>query len=154
MEYEHIIEVNDATVPEPLSRHELWQGLILRAERPDLFVGGLDHFRILERDSEAIERELHIGDNVIHDRVSFSVGDKLRFDVRDGSGFSGDSFVMTIEEPSEGELFVRFAYHVPLGEQIAEDSPEADALTEAYYRVDRDTVLIAQRYAQTGELGS
>ncbi len=152
MEYEHIIEVNDATVPEPLSRDDLWQGLLLRAERPDLFVGGLDDFRILARHAEQLERELQIGASVVRDRVTFTPHTALRFDVRAGDGFSGDSLSMTIEEPEPAELFVRFAYSVQLGEQISEDSPEADALTGAYYRVDRDTILLAQRYALTGHL--
>jgi hypothetical protein len=152
VEYEHIIEVNDATVPEPLSRAQLWQGLLLRAERPDLFVGGLENFRILARYAEQLERELVIGDRVVRDLVTVTPQTVLRFDVRDGDGFSGDSFAMTIEEPEPEELFVRFAYSVQLGEQINEDSPEADALTGAYYRVDRDTILLAQRYVRTGRI--
>lgn len=152
MEYEHIIEVNDATVPDPLSRDQLWQGLLLRAERPDYFVGGLDDYRILERHDERLERELRIGDTVVRDRVLVTPRSALRFEVWGETELSGDSLAMTIEEPEPERLFVRFSYTVQLGQQIAEDSPEADALKGAYYRVDLDTVLMAQRYALAGRL--
>lgn len=152
MEYEHIIEVNDATVPDPLSRDQLWQGLLLRAERPDYFVGGLDDYRILEREADRLERELRIGDTVVRDRVLVWPQYQLRFEVWGQSGLSGDCLAMTIEEPETERLFVRFAYSVQLGQQIAEDSPEADALKGAYYRVDLDTILMAQRYALAGRL--
>ena len=152
VEYQHIIEVNDATVPDPLTRNQLWQGLMLRAERPDWFVGGLDHYRILERHEMRLERELQIGETVVRDRVLLNPDNELRFEVWGQTQLSGDSLAMAIEEPDPGELFVRFSYQVQLGEQIVEDSPEADALKGAYYRVDRDTILMAQRYARTGRL--
>ncbi|MBX9850071.1 MAG: DUF1857 family protein, partial [Rhodocyclaceae bacterium] len=44
MNFEHLIEINAPGNPmiEPLSRNQLWQGLVIRAENPELSVLGLD----------------------------------------------------------------------------------------------------------------
>ena len=45
MKFVHLIEINATDNPliDPLSRDQLWRGLVLRAERPTLFVLALDH---------------------------------------------------------------------------------------------------------------
>ena len=51
MKFSHLIQINDPLNPliDPLSREQLWRGLVLRAENPLLFVMGLDRFEIVER---------------------------------------------------------------------------------------------------------
>jgi hypothetical protein len=44
LRFEHLVEINDPANPtlEPLTADQLWQGLVLRAESPELFMLGLD----------------------------------------------------------------------------------------------------------------
>ncbi|MEA5097780.1 MAG: AtaL-like protein, partial [Burkholderiaceae bacterium] len=54
MKFEHLIEINDLRNPTiaPLTRAQLWRGLVLRAEEPTWFMPHLDACEIIER-SEA-----------------------------------------------------------------------------------------------------
>ena len=55
-----------------MTREQLWEGLVLRAEQPQLFVIGLDSCTILSREGNVIERELHYGQAAVRDRVTLS----------------------------------------------------------------------------------
>lgn len=152
MHYEHIIEVNDATIARPITRTQLWQGLVLRAEQPEPFLDGLDTCTVLERHPHRLERELRFGHTLIRDRVLFTPRKRVRFEIRGRMGLTGDSMQMTVEEPETAALFLRFEYDVALSDAIDEASEEADALRGAYYSADLDTVRLIRRYALAGEL--
>ena len=48
MTFEHIVQINDLTKPElpVLTRFQVWEGLVLRARRPDKFLVGVDDYEI------------------------------------------------------------------------------------------------------------
>ena len=60
MNFEHLIQINDPLNPfvDSMTRDQLWEGLVLRAEQPQLFVMGLDSCTILSRDGNVLEREV------------------------------------------------------------------------------------------------
>ena len=72
MNFEHLIQINDPLNPfvETMTREQVWEGLVLRAEQPQLFVIGLDRCAILSRDGDVLERELHYGQASVRDRVT------------------------------------------------------------------------------------
>jgi hypothetical protein len=80
MKFVHLIEINAADNPliDPLSRDQLWRGLVLRAERPTLFVLALDACEITNRSENGISRTLQFGKLVIRDEVRFNGVDELR----------------------------------------------------------------------------
>ena len=55
MKYEHLIEINDPALLTlaPLSRSDLWQGLMLRVEQPMLFLPHLEQMQVVARDDSA-----------------------------------------------------------------------------------------------------
>ncbi len=61
MNFEHLIQINNPLNPlvDSLTREQLWEGLVLRTEQPQLFVLGLDSCAILAREGDTMERELH-----------------------------------------------------------------------------------------------
>ena len=73
MQFSHLIQINDPFNPliDPLSREQLWRGLVLRAENPMLFVMALDGFEIVERGDNMLARELRFGKLTLRDRVRF-----------------------------------------------------------------------------------
>ena len=74
MNFEHLIQINDPLNPfvDSMTREQLWEGLVLRAEQPQLFVIGLDSCTILSREGNVLERELHYGQATVRDRVTLA----------------------------------------------------------------------------------
>ncbi|HYD94792.1 MAG TPA: SRPBCC family protein [Noviherbaspirillum sp.] len=156
MKFEHLIEINDPHNPliERLSRSQLWRGLVLRAETPMDFVPYLDRCHIIERGEQGLSRELHYGDLVVHDRVTFLPQRQVVYHVPPQEGIPESRLTMTIEEPEPDILFVRFEYSDGAGE--TEDGAEAfynDFRRSAYTESDIDTIRTIREMADAGRLG-
>lgn len=155
MKFSHLVEINDPLNPliEPLTREQLWRGLVLRAEIPKAFVPWLDRCNITERSDTSISRELHYGDAVVHDRVTFLPPEQVSYHVPQQKDIPASSLTMTIEEPHANALFVRFEY---------DDGATAEADTmaafynefrrSAYEEADIDTIRVIRQMAEEGWL--
>ena len=155
MKFSHLIQINDPLNPlvDPLSREQLWRGLMLRAENPLLFVMALDGFEIVERGENALVRRLHFGKLTLRDRVSFSPMRQVRYEIEAAGDSPAASLVMTIEEPEAEQLFVRFDYETLRGEAAAPiDEFYTSFAKQAYIEADIDTVSTIRRLAL--ELGA
>jgi hypothetical protein len=161
LNFEHLIQINDPLNPfvESMTREQLWEGLVLRAEQPQLFVIGLDSCTILSREGEVMERELHYGQAVVRDRVTLNAGTSVRYDILPTPDYVGGSLTMKIEQPDDLQLFLRFTYSTTLPVADDETAP-ADALQtqeivkSAYREADIDTVRLIRQYAHgRGEEG-
>ena len=127
MKFTHLIEVNDPLNPllAPLSREQLWRGLVLRAEAPGLFMPHLDECTIFERNGEVMLRELRYGSVVIRDQVTLLPQQQVQYRVPAQNDIVASSLDMTIEEPQPGALYVRFTYDA--------DDSGAEGEAEAMY---------------------
>ena len=67
MRFEHLVQINDPLNPliDPLTRDQLWRGLMRYIETPVAFVEGLDSGRVTSRDGNVLHRELHFGRRVV-----------------------------------------------------------------------------------------
>ncbi|WP_186073220.1 SRPBCC family protein [Burkholderia gladioli] len=152
MNFEHLIQINASDNPmlPTLTREQLWEGLVLRAEQPQLFVIGLDSCEIQSRTDTVLERELHFGQATIRDRVTFTPNHQVRYDIHAADGEIGGSLTMTIEERADAELFLRFEYRTTLPETAdSEDARQTQGIIkEAYRTADIDTVRLIREYAQ------
>ena len=160
MRFEHLVQINDPLQPllTGVSRAQLWQGLVRRAERPTEFVLGLDGATIEARSERpgAIElaRTLDFGSFRVRDRVRL-VADELSItDVEAAEGYAASRLTIRIEEPEAGSLFLRFTYEADEGA----DGGELEALTgrlreQAYRSADIDTVWRIRELVERGELG-
>ena len=70
MKFTHLVEINMPSNPlvMMITREQLWRGLVLRAEKPTLFVLGLDDCEITARSNGELSRTLRFGSLQIHDR--------------------------------------------------------------------------------------
>lgn len=153
MKFEHLIEVNDLANPllTPLTREELWFGLLCRAEDARAFLPGLEACDIVERSAHRMVRDLHFGNAVIRDCVTFEPLHWIRFESDANEQHAGGSLTITIEEPEPGAFFLRFAYHTSLPEG-GEDARYAEFVRAAYHRSDVDTVRVIRMLAESGGL--
>lgn len=150
MNFEHLVQVNDPLNPlaETLTRDQLWEGLVLRAEQPQLFVLGLDSCTILSRTNDTLERELHYGQATVRDRVTLIAQDNVRYDILATDAHVGGSLTMTIEQPDALQLFLRFEYATTLPTPDTEDARQTSEIVKSAYReADIDTVRLIREYA-------
>jgi len=154
--FEHLIEINDPDSAEirPLSRAELWRGLVIRAEQPQLSVLALDECTILERGADYLKRELRFGQLRVRDRVRFAAFESVTYETEAGADFPAGCLTMSIEEPLSGRLFLRFVYADRDAQPAAApDSFYGGPLKQAYVEADIDTVRTIRRLAGEGLLG-
>lgn len=152
MNFEHLIQINDPLNPfvESMTREQLWEGLVLRAEQPQLFVIGLDSCTILSREGNVLERELHYGRATVRDRVTLEESQSVRYDILPTADYVGGSLTMTIEQPDELQLFLRFEYATTLPESTDPDAHQTQEIVKSAYREnDIDTVRLIRQYVQT-----
>jgi hypothetical protein len=152
LNFEQLIQINDPLNPlvESLTREQLWEGLVLRAEQPQLFVMGLDSCSILSRTDSTMERELHYGQATVRDHVTLTPQKSVRYDISATADYVGGSLTMTIEQPDELQLFLRFEYKTSLPSADQNVDPDAHQTEEivksAYRESDIDTVRLIRQY--------
>ena len=154
MKFSHLIQINDPLNPliDPLSREQLWRGLVLRAENPLLFVLALDAFEILERGENTLARVLHFGGVSLRDRVSFTPMTRVRYEIEAAQDSPAATLAMTIEEPAPDQLFVRFDYEtLHQGGTAPLDEFYGGFAKRAYVEADIDTVGIIRRLVAAEE---
>jgi len=147
MKFEHLIQINDPLFPllPPLTREEIWNGLIQRAHDPVPFILGLNGCTITEKshaeNQVVLSRILDYGTFQVHDRVTFD-GQRVVTDVQGSSTWPTSRLTITIEEPNQYELFMRFIYE---WDEAKSSESELDETTrairvQAYISSDIDTV--------------
>jgi Domain of unknown function (DUF1857) len=149
LNFEHLIQINDPLNPfvESMTRAQLWEGLVLRAEQPQLFVMGLDSCTILSRDGNVLERELRYGQATVRDRVTLQESESVRYDILPTAEYVGGSLTMTIEQPDELQLFLRFEYATTLPVSTDQDAVQTQEIVKSAYREnDIDTVRLIRQY--------
>lgn len=147
MRFEHLIEINDPSQPFliPLSRGQLWRGLMARVEDSRGFLPGLDECRILRRQGDAaageVARRLRWGRVEVEDTVSYVAERRVCFDSAPTDQHGGGRLTITIEEPEPDRLFLRFLYETAHASgHEAEDAGYEEYLKQAYVAAGIDTV--------------
>lgn len=154
MQFEHLIQINDPLNPlmATISRQQLWQGLVLRAESPGLFMPHLDECT-LRREGDALLRCLRFGKLEVFDSVTFEPQQRVVYDVAAQNEITQSRLCMSIEEPVPGQLYVRFEYTD--SQSPAQDGANAmydDFRRSAYKEADIDTIHIIREWAEQGRL--
>ena len=153
MRFEHIVQINDLTKPElpVLTRFQLWEGLVLRARRPDKFLAGVDDYEVLEQEPAYMKRCLQLPGLQVFDEVRFWSESRIEYRTLPTVTVPAARLIMDIEEPEPGSLFVRFRYHTASIENKSDSMPYDEYLQQAYVLTDIETI---QRIRQLGETGA
>lgn len=160
MKYEHLIQMFDPQMPAAgLSRLQLWQGLVMRAEDPQRFDENISEARILARSEGILQREVRFGGLVIRERIHFVELDVVHYHTEPSDEHIGGQMSMRIEEPQPGQLFIRFTYINDLPENpgvtdSSDPSYYVPYLKSAYQQADMQTAKRILELAAEGILGS
>ncbi len=155
MIFHHLVEINDPLNPliEPLTRRQLWHGLVMRAEAPKLFMPHLDDCVLLQRSTTGVQRELVFGTLTIRDDVTYFPEEKIIYQVPAQGEIPASSLRMAIEERQPEVFFVRFDYDDGNGEvENAADAFYNDFRRSAYTEADIDTIRVIRELAADGRL--
>ncbi len=152
LEFEHIIQVNDPDNDEipMLTRSQLWEGLVLRARRPDKFNNSL---KVTTQDyaEDEFERIIDVGEVRFRERVLLYPDESIHTETLEEFDQIDARSVTQLEEPEEGYLFVRFSYRRDLEEDSSIDVGEH--LKSAYLQTDRDAIGLIRMLAESGLFG-
>ena len=139
--HEHIIQI-----PPFVTRDQLWNGLEKAARHPDRFVEHMEGCELLSE--RLIEGARHLGREVsfggsfrLRDKVILREGESVTTVVEAGESWPASSFLMKIEEPEAGSLFVRFIYEADEPEEAL--NPMIEQLRRQAYEA-KDRALIEQ----------
>lgn len=150
LEFQHIIQINDPEDPQipPMSRQQLWDGLVFRAKSPQHFTPALTG-TIEQYTDEGFVRKLSFGQGHLRDRVTLVDKEEIRTTPADEQQALFAQSITRIEEPVPGYLFVRFLYR-------RDAPPESDGvdvaqyLKSAYVENDREAVSLLRKFATEG----
>jgi len=152
LEFEHIIQVNDLTEEDLpiLTRSQLWEGLLLRARRPDTFNSSL---RVTNNEyaQDEFERIIEAGEHIFHERVILYPDERIHTQTMEEYDQIDAESVTQLEEPEVGYLFVRFTYRREVEEEGSVDVEEH--LKSAYLQTDRDAIALIRSLAESGVFG-
>jgi hypothetical protein len=155
MKFNHLIQINDPLDPliVNLTREQLWRGLVMRAEAPQLFMPHLDECQLSDRTAVSVERMLRYGELRIHDIVAYALQQHVHYQVPAQGDIPASSMYMRIEEPEENVLFVRFEYDDGASDDIDGKQAVYDQLRRsAYEKADNDTIRIIRELSIEGAL--
>jgi hypothetical protein len=155
MKFEHRIEINHLDNPliPLMTREQLWNGLVLRAEFPGLFISYLDACTITARDLDGLARVLQFGDVKIVDLVQFEFLNCVHYRVPLQGEIPESNMKMTIEEPVPGALSIRFSYEDGyLEAEYEKNAPYHDFRRSMYVEADTNMVSVLRELHKAGRL--
>ena len=156
MKFNHLIQINDPTNPlvDPLTREQLWRGLVMRAEAPQLFMPHLENCLLSDKTPDSVSRVLDYGTLQIRDTVTYLPQISVHYHVpAQGEIATTSNMSMTIEEPQEELLFVRFEYDDGMPEQTDSETEFYNQFRRsAYQEADIDTIRMIRQLLEQGSL--
>lgn len=155
MKFNHLIQINDPLNPliDNLSREQLWRGLVMRAEAPQLFMSHLDECQLSDKSAGSVKRMLRYGELRIHDVVTYLPLMRVHYHIPAQGEIPTSSMSMSIEEPEQDALFVRFEYDDGAPEEVDNEKAFYDQFRRsAYEEADIDTIRIIRDLIVKGSL--
>jgi len=138
-----------------LNRHQVWRGLVLKAENALPFVPRMTKCETLERGDNYLIRDIVFRGEPAQERVTFSPEQKVQFERLSGNTLG--TILNEIEEDEKGELFLRFTFSLEK-EGIPPNSPEeqhyAKQTEDDYLGAVQATLNAIRRWVKEGTLES
>ena len=150
-ELSHTIPIND-TEPR-LTRAQIWQGLVLKAENPVPFLETMSACTVIERGEDWLLRDFTLRGEDMQERVTFEPEERVTF-ARTKSSAMG-TIMNEIVELDDGEMGLRFTFTLDvdgLEDGSAEEAAFAERMSESYFQGVDSTLAEIRRRVTAGEL--
>lgn len=147
----HTIPIND-TEPR-LTRAQIWQGLVLKAENPVPFLDAMSACTVIESGDNWLLRDFTLRGEDMQERVTFEPEERVTF-VRTKSSAMG-TIMNEIVELDDGEMGLRFTFSLDvdgLEDGSAEEAAFAERMSESYFQGVDSTLAEIRRRVTAGEL--
>ena len=147
----HTMSINN-TEPQ-LTRPQIWQGLVMKAENPVPFLKSMSACTVIERGDNWLLRDFTLRGEDMQERVTFEPEERVTF-VRTESSAMG-SVVNEIVELDDGAFGLRFTFSLDV-DGLEEGSPEesafAERMSQSYFQGVGTTLAEIRRQVAAGEL--
>lgn len=147
----HTIPVN--TEEPALSRGQIWQGLLLKAENPVPFLDAMSACKVIDRGDNWLLRDFTLRGEEMQERVTFEPEERVTF-VRTRSSAMGTILneIVTLED---GGMGLRFTFTLDV-DGLEDGSPEetefAERMSQSYFQGVASTLAEIRRQVRSGEL--
>lgn len=147
----HTMPVNE-TDP-VLSRSQIWQGLVLKAENPVPFLEAMSACTVIDRGDDWLLRDFTLRGEDMQERVVFEPEERVTF-TRTRSSAMGTIMneIVTLED---GSLGLRFTFSLDvkgLEDGSDEEADFADRMSKSYFQGVRTTLGEIRHRVEAGEL--
>jgi len=148
LEFEHLVQINDPDngAIKPLSRTQLWDGLVMRARDPGRFNSALT-CRIDHVSHDSFVRYVQAGNTEFREEVTLTPQERIETVTAGGSEPLHAESITSIEEPADGYLFVRFIYRRDM-EETREGIMIGEHLKSAYLHTDIEAIALIRMLAE------
>ena len=137
----------------PLTRAEVWHGLLMKAETPVDFVPAISSCEIAERGEGWLVRDVVLRGEAVRERVTYQPEHTVTFERLSGSVLG--TIVNEIVEDAEGTLSLRFAFDLEPEGIIPGSAEEADfaaTMGSGYGAAVETTLATVRRLVAEGTL--
>lgn len=147
----HTIPVN--TEEPALTRAQIWQGLLLKAENPVPFLEAMSACEVIDRGDNWLLRDFTLRGEDMQERVTFEPKERVTF-VRTRSSAMG-TILNEIIALEDGEMGLRFTFTLDV-DGLEDGSPEetefAERMSQSYFQGVASTLAEIRRQVRSGEL--
>lgn len=153
--YEHIVRLNSGE--EGITREQLWKGLVYFTEHPDKLMPHIEEVSVEKQmrtpGDFVFLRTLNFGSFEVEDRVEFTSHEKIRYEIKASDKFPDSAHEIEINEPSSGDLFLRFTYFEDPEKSLDNIYPQgAELRRQAWQAKDQGLARLIMEAAAQGQL--
>ena len=146
------VEVNPAGARPVLSRDQLWQGLLMKAENAVPFVPGMESCLVLERGEGNLIREIAVHSQRFKELVTFTPQDQIHLQRIEGDE---TGWITNIVSESDRGLLLTFTFalsdsSVPAGS--SKEKRREEAIKSAYFAAVDKTIRTVRQLAAEGKI--
>lgn len=148
------LDVNDPRSDRaPLTRSQLWQGLVMKAEDAVPFVGAMARCTVVDRGDDWLVRDILLRGEEMRERVTFEPERRVTFERVESSAMG--TILNEILEGADGALQLRFTFSLePEGIEpgSAEESAFAERMADSYLEAVNTTLATIRDLVGRGAL--
>jgi hypothetical protein len=147
----HTIPVN--TEQPALTRSQIWQGLLLKAENPVPYLDAMNACTVIKRGENWLLRDFTLRGEDMQERVTFEPQERVTFE-RTRSSAMG-TILNEIVTLDDGAMGLRFTFTLKvdgLEHGSDEEAAFADRMSQSYFQGVNSTLAEIRRQVRAGEL--